>query len=249
MAGLAITLAIETSNPSAWEESVPIRPGVAAVSGKGVGDSQVLGVEEIDPTRRHEDDLMPAIQRLAERVGFRPSDVSRLAVSAGPGGFTAVRMALTVAKSIADATGAACIPVPTAVSVAAAAVGMGRAGATVSTPFAVALASKDDSLFLARFDASGQPAGPGRVVRTHEISWSGIGVLVADRFLPPGCFDSAVAAGVSLARPVFDPVACARASWSFQSVDPARAEVIYPRPPEAIRKWEQLHGRGDPPVA
>ncbi|HRJ50504.1 MAG TPA: hypothetical protein PKU91_08220, partial [Phycisphaerales bacterium] len=64
----------------------------------------MLGVEDIDPTRRHDDDLMPAIQRLADRVGFRPSDVTRLAVSAGPGGFTAVRMAMTVAKSIADVT-------------------------------------------------------------------------------------------------------------------------------------------------
>lgn len=249
MDGPAITLAIETSNPSAWDESVPIRPGVAAVSGSGVADSRVLGVEEIDPTRRRDDDLMPAVLRLARRVGIRPEDLRRVAVSAGPGGFTAVRMAVTVAKTIADAVGASCVPVPTASSVAAAAVGMGRAGATVASAFAVALASKEDSVFLARFDATGLEAGPARVVHASDVSWSGVGVLVADRFLPNSFAVSALAAGVSIVRPVFDPVACARASWTFPAVDPAMAQVTYPRSPEAVRKWEQLHGESAPPVA
>jgi tRNA threonylcarbamoyl adenosine modification protein YeaZ len=251
------TLAIETSNPSAWEPSQPLRPGVAIIDHHGT-----THVEEIDPTRVHDDDLLPAIDRLTRRASLTPRDITHIAVSAGPGGFTAVRMATTIAKTIADVTGAQCIPVPTAHSVAAAMLGHGRAPSQLTDErkvqltgqsavqfagqFAVALASKGDTAWLATFDALGNPTGPAAIATAGDLAARSIRMLVADRFLPQPFLAAASAHNIHILRPIFDPVACAHASRSIAPVAPAHLLPIYPRPPEAVRKWKELHGDHPP---
>jgi tRNA threonylcarbamoyl adenosine modification protein YeaZ len=239
------TLAIETSNPSAWEPSQPLRPGIAIVI-----DNAATYVEEIDPTRVHDDDLLPAIDRLTRRASLTPRDITRIAVSSGPGGFTAVRMAITIAKTIADVTGAQCIPVPTAHSVAAAMLGHGRAPLQLTEKFAgsfaVALASKGDTAWLATFDAQGNPTNSGTLASAADLAGLSITTLVADRFLPQPFLEATAAHNVQILRPIFDPVACAHASRFVEPVAPAHLLPIYPRPPEAIRKWKELHGDNPP---
>src|SRR3954466_2924110 len=109
-------LAIETSNPSAWTPGSVSRPGVG-VGRVGTG-LEVLGSEAVDVSRGTDDDLMPGVERLFRRLGLSARDIRRVAVSVGPGGYTAVRLAVTTAKMIAEATGAQCLPIPTAEVVA-----------------------------------------------------------------------------------------------------------------------------------
>lgn len=222
-------LAIETSNPSAWTSASPVRPGVAVLT-PGL---DVVARGDIDPDAAHEDQLMTAVAGAVARAGLTPRDLGLVAVSTGPGGYTAVRVAVTVAKFIAEATGAACVGVPTA-RAAALAVPTGR-------PFAVALASKRDTAFVTRFDAAGSPLEPGQLRTADGLDGAGIGLLVADRFLPDPFKAACARLGIPIIEPVLDAANVARAATTLEPVEPTRLEAFYPREPEAVTKWRELH--------
>jgi tRNA threonylcarbamoyl adenosine modification protein YeaZ len=222
-------LAIETSNPSAWTPLSPVRPGVAVLT-HGL---DLLARADIDPEAAHEDQLMSAVADAVAKASLTPRDLGIVAVSTGPGGYTAVRVAVTVAKFIAEATGAACVGVPTA-RVAALAVPKGR-------PFAVALASKRDTAYVTRFNHDAAPVEPGDLRDASWLEGAGIGLLVADRFLPDTFKATAARLGISLVEPVLDAANVARAGATLEPVDPTRLEAFYPREPEAVTKWRELH--------
>jgi tRNA threonylcarbamoyladenosine biosynthesis protein TsaB len=184
----------------------------------------------------HDDQLMLAIDRVTRRAGATPRDLARVAVSAGPGGFTAVRIAVMAAKIIAEATGADCVPIPTAMIVAR------RRPVLPAGPFAVALASKGATTYAATFDDRGEVLGPGRLITAEDLPTLRIRLLIADRFLPEAIRVAAVGMGIDICAPVFDPVACLEIGRAATGVDPAYALPIYPREPEAVTKWRALHG-------
>lgn len=238
MPGHRIILGIETSNPSAWTEAAPVMPGVALARVRE-GAVEPIGAEPVDPRAVHRDDLMPAIERLFAGAGLRPRDASAVAVSAGPGGYTAVRIAVTAAKMIAEATGAACIAVPSAAVVAR------RVDARDS--FMVALASKGDSAWVTVFDRAGREMRAG-LMTGADVPGLGVRTLVADRFLPGAMRQACAAAGIEIVEPIFDPLACIEASVALAPVDPVELSPIYPREPEAVRKWrEDAHRRRPAP--
>lgn len=244
-----VVLAIETSNPGASAGDAPtwLRPGVCLARLDESGAATLLTDEEPVHVEHQRDDLMGAIERVCARAGLAPRGVGAVAVSIGPGGFTSVRIAVTTAKCIAEATGAACVGVPTAL-VAAHAAGSASAGAP--GPWAIALASKGETAYVACFGAGPRElAKPGIVDATALAALAhrhGLRTLLCDGHLPTSLRDGARAAGLTLAPIMLPPSACAHAARTQPALDPAQLVPLYPREPEAVTKWRALHGEGEP---
>lgn len=82
-------------------------------SGEIIGESGLL------LGKRHQEELAPEIERLLAGLGLTASSLDGVAVSAGPGSFTGLRVGLALAKGLCFATGAALLLVPTLQAVAA----------------------------------------------------------------------------------------------------------------------------------
>lgn len=226
-----LILGIETSNPSAWRAGLPATPGVA-LAANASGSIQVVGVEPIEPGPTHSDDLVESIRRLFARVGASPRDLECLCVSAGPGGYTAVRLGITAAKIIAEATGARVVAVPTALVAAR--------NATGPFPRGVVLASKGQTAHVSVIDENGLVLNAAER-RSDALDSLGLQSLIADRFLPESFGLEATRLGIPLEPLVLDPVAAIQAGVGLTPSDPADLAPIYPREPEAVRKWRELH--------
>ncbi len=234
-----LTLAIEISNPTA-PEAVPPRPGPSRpAAGVALGrvergiPAQVVGVEWLGLGAGHDNDLMPAIGRLFDRAGASRRDVGRIAVSAGPGGFTSLRIGAAAAKMIAMATGARCVAVPTASAL------IRRVDPALrrQRKTAVCLAWKRRDAWRAVFPQGEglDPVAPPCLVSLDRLIEPVPMLLVADAALVHILRDEGLLAGdVAMVEPTFDPVAVLEASASHPDVAPALLAPIYPREPEAV---------------
>ena len=91
-------LAVETSGA---------RGGIALADG-----DNLLGEVMLGEGLRHGRDLVPTIKDACERAGWDRRHIDLVAVSIGPGSFTGVRIAVTLAKVMAFDTGAKVVAVP-----------------------------------------------------------------------------------------------------------------------------------------
>jgi len=91
-------LAIETSG----------RLGSVAI----VEDGRVLAEDEFPHGLQHAAEIIPRIDRLCHDLGWVPTDLREIYVSVGPGSFTGLRIGITLAKTLAFATGARIVAVP-----------------------------------------------------------------------------------------------------------------------------------------
>lgn len=223
----SLILAIETSNPTSSGHA-DSDAGVALVQHGPECGFQVLGVEHLRQTGHHDDDLMPAIDRLFTRCQVERRTLDRVAVSIGPGGYTGLRVAVTTANVIATACQAQAVGVPTALALIR--------RATIQMPCAVCLAVKGDSLWVHRF-----PENDARVLRATSLVDSGLAGVVGDQHLPDEVRSALQAEGVQIESPRFDPVAVAEASIHLKPSHSVRA--LYAREPEAVTRW-----RARPPV-
>src|SRR3712207_4335538 len=128
-------LAIETSG----------RAGSVAV----VDGGRVVAEEQFPHGLQHAAQLVPILDRLIRARGWTPRDVEELYVSAGPGSFTGLRIGGTLAKTMALATNAKLVAVPTV-----------RVLAENAPPDAghvvIVLDAKRDQIFAARFEGAAQ---------------------------------------------------------------------------------------------
>lgn len=233
-----IILGIEVSNPGAGAEGAA-GPGVCVLRA-APNAVDCLGVEPVRVGWRggHDDDLMPAIDRLFGRLGLSPKTcgLARVAVSAGPGGYTSVRVACAAAKMIAEATGARCVCVESAM------VALRSAPASVQQQRAcVLLASKDDSAWGQVFQ-NGVAQDHGAVLDLAGLGAlidGGVRVLIADQHLPVPMRALAEALGIAIEPARFSAEACARLGFEGKSIDPLELVPIYPREPDAVTLWRK----------
>lgn len=222
-------LAIETSNPSSHDD--PPAAGVAACRFDDRGEAFDFEQVSLAPGGRHDDGLLPAIESLRARLLVSPVDLVRVCVSIGPGGYTGLRVAVTTAKLIAEATGAALAGVPSA-SVAA-------VNAEIKPPFAVCLASKRGAAHATVFGLGDRPleGRPVGLIDEQGLEGLGVGSLIADRFLPASMREHAHDLGITIRSPRFSAAACLRLGLSVAPVDPSVLTPVYARKPEAVRLW------------
>jgi tRNA threonylcarbamoyladenosine biosynthesis protein TsaB len=241
------TLALELSNPTSGEgdsaspgDASSIALGRVWGAGGPGARCELVWTERVAPAmaRGTEDDLFPAIERAMGRVGIGTGDLrgGRIAVSVGPGGYTGLRVACAAAKSLAEATGAGCVGVPTALVAL-----RGRRGvAAGSGRTAVALASKSESAWVfvdgwqdptaARFVSA---ATAGALVAEH-----GVGVLLADGHLPGAIRSACEGAGVAVEPIRLCAGACLEESAQLPEIDGALLVPVYAREPDAVTLWK-----------
>lgn len=66
-------------------------------------DDTIIGEYSCNKGKTHSQSLMPMIDTLLKRVGFKASDMDAFAASVGPGSFTGLRIGVTTAKAMAFA--------------------------------------------------------------------------------------------------------------------------------------------------
>ncbi len=74
---------------------------------------RLIASARLDAGRHHARDLTPTIAHLLDRAGWRPADVSAVAVSVGPGSYTGLRIGVITAKAFAYANGCRVAAAPT----------------------------------------------------------------------------------------------------------------------------------------
>ena len=92
-------LAIETSGPIG---SVALAQG-----------DKIIAAQSFTATLRHSVQLIPTIDTLCKTANWTAQDIQYLFVSAGPGSFTALRVGITFARTLAQAADCLLVAVPT----------------------------------------------------------------------------------------------------------------------------------------
>jgi tRNA threonylcarbamoyladenosine biosynthesis protein TsaB len=224
-------LAIETSG----------RLGSIAI----VDGSAVVAEETFPHGLKHAADILPIIDRLIRARGWSPTDVEHLYISAGPGSFTGLRIAVTLAKTMAMATGVKLIAVPTMRVLASNA----PAGAR---HLILVLDAKRDQIFTARFE---REAGEwieresqrldslqAMLARSpRPVYLLGEGIPYHQKFIPddPGVIASPEEAWRARAAAVAE--LGMKMADAGQFADPFQLAPVYLRKPEAEEKYDRTN--------
>lgn len=75
-------------------------------------NEDIIGKEETDEVFNHLRSLTPMIKKIMEDTGNSMEDVDTIAVSAGPGSFTGIRIGVSTARALDQATGKGIVKVP-----------------------------------------------------------------------------------------------------------------------------------------
>jgi tRNA threonylcarbamoyl adenosine modification protein YeaZ len=226
-----LSIAVETSSRS---------------GGLALGRDDTL-VDEIqfDATRRHASQLVTQMDVLLRRNGAGPEDVDALYVSGGPGSFTGTRLAITVARTFAQAMGGVkLVLVPTVRAVA------WNAAEVDWQNLAVLLAAKRGQFYAALLSRQNphEPTVLGmctpqelldRAPRPLHVTGEALDHVT----LAPCPSVEILGSGYSppLARGVWWVGKEMAATGAF--TPPNMVLPIYPRRPEALRLWEMRKGR------
>ena len=118
------------------------------LGGAGLARGEQLLAESMLSVRAtHSETVLPEVDRLLERCGVRPEELAEVVVGAGPGSFTGVRIAASLAKGLCAATGAGLRAFSSLASVAA--------GTGVPGRLCVLLDARGDEVYAAAW-----PEGP-----------------------------------------------------------------------------------------
>lgn len=218
------------------------RSGGAAVF-DAAGEVHTIGFEG---GRRDRDDVLPGIHAVLARAGVAASTLRTVAVDVGPGGFTGLRVSIAAAQAIAEVAGATVVGVPGALVAAAATPSLGEmAGEIVVLSAAKAGTAWRTRLGRDRTDRCWRIIGdPGIIDRLDDVECEAV---IADEHVPPELLRAAVSEP-RVHPPSFDAAVVGRVALDggpdlLVHSDAARLMPIYPREPEAVRRWRARPAR------
>lgn len=199
----------------------------ASVSVALVDDGEVRSAYTAHEALRHGELLAPAIDRVLTQGGALTTDVTAIAVGAGPGPFTGLRVGLVTARTMAWALE---IPVYGVCTLDILALEASDAG---YGEFLVATDARRKEVYAAHYRDGARVAGP-QVVKPAEVA-TGLPVVGAGGRLYPDCFPGFT----GLEQPSAEVLAYAVALERCELLDPEplylrRPDVMAPRPAKPV---------------
>jgi tRNA threonylcarbamoyladenosine biosynthesis protein TsaB len=137
------------------------------------GTSQMIGRESLAMKRGHAEALMPLIARVMKDAGLPFAALDRIAVTAGPGSFTGLRVGLSAARGIALAAGKPVVGLTTLSAYAAPVV-----SESGEQPVITAIDARHDHVYFQAVNGDGSGLITPQVAPIAEV-------LAAWRFGPP----------------------------------------------------------------
>ncbi len=164
--------------------------GRVARIGLARGDS-IVGAAELDTSRRHAREIIPTVGALLKAESLKPSDLTGVMASRGPGSYTGLRVGLTTAKALAYALGCELRAVDTFAAIAE------QSPADAQRVWVIADALQKQ-VYIQRFDRNGEQWVPFQELRIAAVdecvNWlpagvhvSGPGVEVYAASVPQDC--------------------------------------------------------------
>lgn len=117
----------------------------------GIG-KQVLGQIELQGTMRHSIELFPSIEQLLKQVKISKEKIDSLFFTSGPGSFTGIRIAVTVAKMLAFARNIRLVAVNTLDAIAQNAYQYAQETQNAAGTIASVLDAKRNLFFIATYE-------------------------------------------------------------------------------------------------
>jgi tRNA threonylcarbamoyladenosine biosynthesis protein TsaB len=224
-------------------------PRVLAIETSGhvgsiaLAEGDAVFVEEQFPHGlKHAAEIVPMIDRLCRSRNWSPKEIEQLYVSVGPGSFTGLRIGITLAKTLALATGVKLVAVPSVRVLA-------QNAPAEADHLIIVLDAKRDQIFTARFEREGaewrerEPAHLDSLTAMIErspkpIYLLGEGIPYHEKFVPRD--DGVLITPAELWRARAGAVAKIGAEMAAggEFADPDRLTPLYIRKPEAQEKLE-----------
>jgi len=186
-------------------------------------EGQVLAETVSDRTMKHGEQLAPLIEEVLRDAGASRLDVTAVAVGAGPGPFTGLRVGLVTARTLGHVLEIPVYAVCTLDVLALEAAAEGLTG-----PFVVATDARRKEVYLASYDTDGRRLEGPAVARPAEVATT-VPVVGEGARLYPDAFPNAV----EPMRPSAGWLARAVAEEQVELLDP---EPLYLRRPDAVEQ-------------
>ncbi len=222
------SIALETSG----------RVGSVAV----VDDDKIVAEQTFPHGLKNAAGIIPIIDSLIQTRGWKPADLQQVFLSIGPGSFTGLRIAVTLAKTLALATGVKLVAVPT-VNVLAA-----NAPADAEN-LIIVLDAKRDQIFTASFTRQNdkwieqEPTHldslTSMLAKTpRSVHLLGEGIPYHEKFIPKedGIIITPPESWIARASVVAE--LGMKLAKENHFADPFTLTPMYVRKPEALEKWE-----------
>jgi len=168
-----LILAVETSG----------RAGSAAIA---IGE-QILAEAAFSGPMRHSAEIFPTVSALLKDLGRKPKEIEHIYISVGPGSFTGLRIAVTIAKTFNLANNAKIVPVDTLDVIAANVTTENTLPTSNIEHIAAILDAKRSQFFIALYQRNTSDKRPVPQVRaTSDGIWKKIlpdSLITAPQFL------------------------------------------------------------------
>lgn len=207
-------------------------------------DAAIVGEDQFPHGLQHAAQIIRRIDGLCRERGWKPTDINEIYISIGPGSFTGLRIGVTLAKTIAFATSAKIVAVPTAHVLA-------QNAPPEASNLIIVLDAKREQIFTARFERENDLWIEREPAHLDDLQWMlaraprpvwllGEGIDYHRKFVPAN--DPSIS---ETPRELWRPQAAAVARLGIELAkektfaDPDRLTPLYIRKPEAQEVWER----------